>query len=373
MKRPRLNTSWLLAALFLIAAALWLLTGTVETGGEGRAAPAPAAASAEPEAAPKSVRVVVSEAMQRQDVVAVTGHTAASRKVTLMAEADGPIAALPLERGAAVAEGDAIATIDPEDRKARLAEAEALLRQREAEYEAARKLNQRGYKGDIALAESAAQLDGARAAVKRMQIEMGNTLVAAPFGGVIEERPVELGSYVQAGDPIATIVDLDPLRVVGFVTERDVAGLKPGAPGEAVLPDGRTVPGTLAFISAVADEATRTFKVELEVPNADGALAEGLTAELRIPTGLHLAHKLSPALLSLADDGRIGVKVVEAGGVVRFLPVQILGNADPDTLWVAGLPQRVTVITVGQEFVKEGETVEAVPMPAPIAGGGAAG
>ena len=182
---------------------------------------------------------------------------------------------------------------------------------------------------------------------------------------------MELGSYVKVGDPVAMMVDLDPLRVVAFVTEREIAGVRPGAEGEAVLPGGRTVPGKIAYVSSVADETTRTFRVELEIANPGGVLAEGLTSDLRIPTGSMRAHMMSLSLLSLADDGRVGVKAVDDGNIVRFLPVAVLGNADPGTVWVAGLPERVRLITVGQEFVKDGETVEAVP--APVADAGASG
>jgi multidrug efflux system membrane fusion protein len=201
---------------------------------------------------------------------------------------------------------------------------------------------------------------------------MGNTRVAAPFAGVLEERPVELGSYVQRADPVATIIDLDPLRVVGFVTEREIAGVRAGAAGEAVLPGGRVVAGKIVFVSAMADETTRTFRVELEIANADGVVAEGLTTEIRIPTGMTRAHVINLSLLTLADDGRVGVKAVDEEGTVRFLPVTVLGNVDPGTVWVEGLPERVRLITVGQEFVKDGEKVEAVPT-TPLAEAGTSG
>ena len=139
-----------------------------------------------------------------------------------------------------------------------------------------------------------------------------------------------------------------------------------------MLPGGRSLTGALAFVSSVADEPTRTFRIELEVPNPDGAIAEGLTSEIRIPTGETEAHVVSLSLLSLADDGRVGVKSVDETGTVRFLPVAVLGNADQGTVWVAGLPKRVRLITIGQEFVADGERVEAVPASA-AAGTGAAG
>ncbi len=361
MKPIRIGISWVLAFLFLAAIAAWLLTGSIQRAGSGGAnAPVPAAEDQQAPAV-KTVRVSVFEAEERQNLVRLTGHTTASRSVTLKSEIDGPVVELPVERGETVAEGAVVARIDAEDRKARLAEAEALLRQRQVEYDAAKKLNERGYRGDIALAEAAAKLDAARAAAKRAQIEIDNTVVIAPFGGIVEERPVELGSYVKTADPVAMIVDLDPLRVVGYVTETEIAGIRAGGSGEAMLPGGRAIAGSLAFVGSVADPTTRTFRVELEIANPDGALAEGLTSEIRIPTGVTQAHLIGLSVLSLADDGRVGVKAVDEGGLVRFLPVRVLGNAEPGTVWVAGLPERVRLITVGQEFVSEGETVEAVP------------
>jgi multidrug efflux system membrane fusion protein len=371
MKFPSISTSWLIAFLFLGAVAAWLLTGSIQKAGENSAMK-PVAAEGQATQPLKTVRVAEYEGKTRQNMVRVTGHTEASRRVTLKAELDGPVEEILVERGTMVAQGELIARIDPEDREARLAEAEALLRQRQVEYDAARKLNERGFKGDIALAEAAAALDAARAAAKRAQIEMGNTRVAAPFAGVLEERPVELGSYVQRADPVATIIDLDPLRVVGFVTEREIAGVRAGAAGEAVLPGGRVVAGKIVFVSAMADETTRTFRVELEIANADGVVAEGLTTEIRIPTGMTRAHVINLSLLTLADDGRVGVKAVDEEGTVRFLPVTVLGNVDPGTVWVEGLPERVRLITVGQEFVKDGEKVEAVPT-TPLAEAGTSG
>jgi multidrug efflux system membrane fusion protein len=373
MKLPRISTSWLIAFLFLAAVAAWLLTGSIQTAGSGAPAAPAAEAEAPQTAGVKSVRVAQFEAQDRQSIVRVTGHTAASRRVTLKSELDGSVDEILAERGTAIDEGGVIARIDPEDRRARLSEAEALLRQRQAEYDAATRLNKSGYKGDIALSEAAAKLDAARAVVKRARIELDNTVVAAPFGGVLQDRPVELGSYVKVGDPVAMIVDLDPLRVVAFVTEREIGGVRMGIDGEAVLPGGRTVAGKIAYVSAVADVTTRTFRVELEIANPGDGLAEGLTSEIRIPTGSTRAHKVSLSLLSLADDGRVGVKAVDDAGVVRFLPVAVLGNADPGTLWVARLPDRVRLITVGQEFVKDGEAVQAVPEPLAGAGAGAAG
>lgn len=166
---------------------------------------------------------------------------------------------------------------------------------------------------------------------------------------------MEIGDLVRVGDPVATLVDLDPLIVVGEVNERDIASIQAGGAGTARILDGEVLEGSVRYISAVADAATRTFAVELAIPNPEQRWQAGLTAELRLYADTVRVHALSSALLSLADDGTVGVKLVEDGRV-RFYPVVIVGSAQ-DGMYVSGLPESVEVITVGQGYVTEGQRV----------------
>jgi len=123
-----------------------------------------------------------------------------------------------------------------------------------------------------------------------------------------------------------------------------------------VLPDGRTLSGELRYISRAGQSDTRTFRVEVWIANPDGLVPEGLTTELRLPTGRTRAHRGSPAILTLDDNGVIGVKAVDAEHRVVFHPVRILGDT-PDGIWLGNLPETLTLITVGQEFVRVGQQV----------------
>src|SRR5690606_1004951 len=146
---------------------------------------------------------------------------------------------------------------------------------------------------------------------------------------------------------------------VGEVSERDVREIGVGSPGRVQLVDGTILEGVVRYVSPVADPNTRTFRIELAVPNPDNALPAGMTAEIRLPAGETEAHFLSPALLTLDDAGNIGVKTVDEHGVVRFHDVEIFRSAS-DGVWVTGLPEEAVVITVGQGFVAVGERVEPV-------------
>ncbi len=250
--------------------------------------------------------------------------------------------------------------LDPADREARLAEAAALLEQRRIEYDAARKLSDKGFQSQTRLAEARADLEAARAQQRRIALDIERTEIRAPFGGVLQTRAVEIGDYVGIGDPVATFVDLDPLIAVAEVSEREVSGVERNAEGTVRLVSGETVSGPLRYVSAVGAEGTRTFRIEVELANPDSRLPAGMTAEVRLPVRTVPAHAMSAAVLTLDDEGIVGVKSVDADNVVRFDPVEVVADG-ANGLWVAGLPPELRLITVGQEFVLPGQTVIPVP------------
>ena len=309
------------------------------------------------------VRIRELAATERTREVVLRGRTEAMRRVAVKAETSGRVVEVLVERGAIVNAGDVLVRVAIDDREAKLAEAIARVRQRELEYSAAQRLNERGFRSRTKMAESAAELDKAAAYQAQIELDITNTQVLAPFTGVLEDRPAEIGDVLSKGSVVANIVDRDPFLVVGQVSERDVHRIKLGDLGRAELVNGDTVEGAVSFISTTADPQTRTFRVELEVPNRDGKLRDGLTSEIRIPVERQLAQVVSPAVLTLNDEGVMGVRTVDEDHIVRFMPVDIIGD-DADGVWLSGLPAMVQVITVGQEFVRDGDRVRVSSEPA---------
>ena len=168
---------------------------------------------------------------------------------------------------------------------------------------------------------------------------------------------MEIGDYMQAGSPCATVVDMNPFLVVGQVSETDVSKIEPGTVGTAKLVSGQTVEGIIRYIGKTADEATRTFRVEMEIPNDELTLRDGVTTEMVIPSHAIETHRIPPAILTLNDQGDVGVRTVDAESRVHFTPVRVLEDTR-EGVWVAGLPKEITIITVGQDFVTEGQTVD---------------
>lgn len=354
----RITSSYVIAAGLALAIVGWLASGQLGAGRpEDRSEPRAEASGPGRPAVQVRVRDLVAAPVELE--VVINGRTEAGRVVELRAETDGRVIAVGPERGAAVAAGEVLVTLDPRERRAMLSQAEATLRQREIEFEAASQLGAKGFQSETRVAEARAALETAKAQLERMRVDLEHTEIKAPFDGILERRPVEIGDFVDIGDPVGTILDQDPFLVVGQVAERDVGRLQVGMPGEARLVTGRTVEGRLRYIASQADPATRTFRVELEVPSQAKDFAAGLTAELRVAYGRLRAHRLPASLLALDEQGRVGIKAVDHDDQVVFHPVEIV-RAEGDTLWVAGLPERLRVITVGQGFVRAGDEVRPI-------------
>lgn len=357
------------------------------------------AAAAERQAAPMRVVAVHSRAREVDTDVILRGRTEANRTVDLRAETSGLVISEPLRKGMQVSAGQVLCQLDPATRAANLAEARARLieaesrvpeaqsrvteaqaRVDEAEINAnaAENLVQQGYASQTRVAATRAALSSAHAALEAARsgvdattagIESARVMVAAaqkeierlsisaPFSGVLESDVAEIGSLLRPGDLCARVLQLDPISIVGFVSELQVDRVKLAAPATARLVNGRIVEGRVTFLSRAADETTRTFRVDIHVPNPDNSLRDGETAEITIRAEGRAAHLLPQSVLTLDDAGTLGLRIVDQDRKAQFLPVTLLRDT-PQGIWLTGLPEAADVIVIGQEYVTDGVTVE---------------
>ncbi|KAA5606788.1 efflux RND transporter periplasmic adaptor subunit [Roseospira marina] len=356
-----MRSSLLIAALIVLATVVWVASGIVGQPPDPsttQAALQPPGADHRDAVVPR-VRVTQLNAESRVATLSVLGATEASRTVEVRAETAGRVAEVGAEEGRAVETGSLLARLAKDDRMERLSRAEAAVARWEDRYKGDQRLANRDFTSRQRVLESKASLEDARATLAAMLLDIDRTEITAPFAGVVAERLVEEGDYVSIGEPIARIVDLDPLVVRAKLAEADIAQVHLGQPGTATLVTGRTLEGTVSFIAPVADGVTRTFAIELSVANPDPPVPEGMTADVTLPVDSRPAHRISPAVLGLDDDGRVGVKIVDDENRVVFYPVNLAGD-DENGLWIEGLPDPATVIIVGQEFVRPGQIVEPV-------------
>ncbi len=330
--------------------------------------------------------------------VVVRGQTEAARQVHVRAETTGQVISEPIRKGARVEAGEPLCRIDEGTRESSLREVEARLQQarvgvpeaeaRVSEAEArleealindraAARLIEEGFASQTRLAATKAAVQSARAglqsansgleaaeaairsaeaAVAAARKEIDRLTITAPFSGLLESDTAELGSLLQPGALCATVIQLDPIKLVGFVPETEVDRIEVGARAGARLATGREVAGSVTFLSRSADAATRTFRVEVEVSNSDLAIRDGQTAEIAIAANGASAHLLPQSALTLDDEGVLGVRVVAENQTASFVPVTVLRDTTRG-VWLDGLPNQTAVIVVGQEFVTDGVPV----------------
>ena len=358
MRNSMLNRNWFAQRPYIIAVVIsvvlvaWMLSGSK---------PEQSAESTQTTAKeipiPK-VKVETRYAKAVFNTVELYGRTEPDRITTLKAEVRGKIVEVLAKRGAAVKKGDVIARIAVNDIEHQLTHSKAQLAQKELEYQGAVRLNQDGYQGKVQLSRAEAELEAVKADIKRLEIDLANTVIRAPFDGVLNTRYVEQGDYVKDGDNIAMIADLDPLVVRAHVTESQIAELNVGQQADIALLSDQKALGEIRYIASVADDATNTFKIEVAIENESYALKAGLSGEVTIALKEAMAIKLSPALLALDEVGNVGVKTVVDDKVI-FTGIDIV-KSESDGIWLTGLGDSADVIVLGQGFVRAGDTVNPV-------------
>ena len=305
---------------------------------------------------PVAVAVLVVTAEDAADRLTLRGRTVANRSVTLEAETTGRVISEPLRKGARVGEGEVLCRLDPGSRPAQLAEAEARLKEARAQARAADSLSEKGFTAETTQYARQAALQAAEAQVELVELDISRLEITAPFAGWLETDTAEIGSRLGVGDPCATLVDLSRLRASGYVGEQQVDRIERGQRAHVRLVNGRTAEGEISHIARVADPDTRTYEVEVTLPNPELRLRAGMTAEMVIDLPARRAHRIPQSALTLNDEGRLGVRLA-AEGRARFAPVGILDD-DAEGVWVTGLPETARVIVAGQEFVRDGRRIE---------------
>jgi len=248
-----------------------------------------------------SVTIVNSKAANKSKILKSSGFTEADKFVQVRAEVSGRLIARPAQQGDYIEEGDLICQL---------------------------------------------YIAGREAYPK----------IVAPFSGYLETLRVEEGDFLNTGSVCAALIDPDPMLVVADIAEKDIAQVQLGSKASAKLISGRYISGEVTFIASSADKNTRTFRVEISVDNKDRTIRDGVSAEIYIKGKEEPAHKISPAILSLNDQGKLGVRTVTSDNRVEFKEINILEDTNSG-MWVSGLGEDARIITLGQEYVFQGQTV----------------
>jgi multidrug efflux system membrane fusion protein len=349
----RLKPRYQWAIGIALVVGIWIATGLLTH----RAAP-PADDGTTKTAGIPRVSVSTLVASERDATITVRGRTQARYEVDVKAEVEGVVQAIHFDKGDRVRKGQTLCEIKNNDRGAKVAQAAALVAQMQKELQVAQDLFKQGFRSKTQLAQAEAAYAQAQAGLATMNVALENTHIKAPFDGFVDDRYVNVGDYLRPGDKCEMVIAPEPFLAIGTVSEQQVGQIVLGDTATVDLVTGEHVTGKITFVADRADQMTRAFRIEVELPNKDAKLRDGVSADIHITIRKVRAQHISPGILVLDDSGRVGVRAV-IDSTVQFIPVSVVSDG-PDGMWVAGLPARVSVITVGQEFVSNGQHVDAV-------------
>lgn len=365
------------AVVVLVGFAAWMGTGKFSSVGSAAAEGEPAhgeqpaaggnapaatnAATPAEEAKPvlRTVGVIKPPRTQHARAIHISGQTEADKRAVLATRAAGIIQELPFKEGDRVKAGDLILSLDPEDKPAMVETATQVVKQREAELDAARRLTRTGASSKLSLDTAISALATAKSQLQAAQADLDRIRIVAPFAGVIDQVDVELGSSVAQGGQVLTLLNLDPVVVKGEISERDLSHVKIGDKAEALLVNGQKVDGVVSYISRASTPATRTFRIEVDIPNEDEAIPAGMTAEITLRSAPVDSVILPRSVVTLSNDGDLGIRAVGASNKVAFFPIDLVDDTTRG-LVLGGIPADAQVIVAGQDLVKEGDEVKPV-------------
>jgi multidrug efflux system membrane fusion protein len=314
------------------------------------------------------VAVVEVSAQDYQPKLVLSGRTEADKKVTIVARTQAIVTELRVKRGDRVKAGDVLAVLTDDGRNAQLQQARALVQQRKAEFEARTELIQKGNLPKLDANNIASQLRAAEAALAQAEAEIQRIRITAPWDGVVDSVSAELGQFLMmmpamgAGsgpNEIARMISLDPIVAIVEVSEKRIGNIRMGEEAELRLVSGEVVKGKVRYISKSAAATTRTYRVDIEAPNPENKIPDGITAEVAIVMANTKATKVPRSAMTFSSQGKLGVRAVNAENKVIFFPVELVDD-EQQAMWVKGIPDNTRVIVQGQDFVREDQVVEAV-------------
>ena len=288
----------------------------------------------------------------------LSGQTLADETLQLINSYQGRITKLPVEKGRFVKKGTSLLQIDTRTLKIQIEQAALLVKQRQLELDGIKKLNAGNLASKVNLAQAETDLASAKATERALLVDLENANLTAPFSGILNVLDVQEGQVLAVGATIGTLVSVNPIKVSVNIPQNKIQLIKLGTQGNIRLESGYEAEGFVSYISATANESSRTITVEMQVDNPDNVIPAGLTAAVDFILDEQRAHAFSPALLTLDDSGRTAIKTIDIDNKVVVSPVEIV-KSERDQVWVRGLPDNVNIITVGQGFVSAGDKVEA--------------
>jgi len=241
------------------------------------------------------------------------------------------------------------------------------LAQLKADYENARMVLAqidlaKNLQAQVDITQSRARLATAKSNLAVLRDQLKKSTITSPTDGWLETMHLENGEQIGAGAPAATILDMSEVKIIVAVPQTNIGQVSIGDPVSIDVAGVGLRKGAVSKIASITSSTTRTFDVEVTVPNETRELRAGMTVEASIDVGFQPAFGMSPAHLSVAGDGSLTAKISDDGRV-RVVPVELV-RSGVEQVFVSGLADGATLLTFGQAFVEDGDDVRVAPVPA---------
>ena len=289
-----------------------------------------------------TVRVMKQSAQPFAINIILKGSAEADKNVQLRAETSGQVIGLPVAQGQFVKKGSPICQIFVGDK-------DEVAKEASLNYETAKKLFDEGL-------YSNSQLQAAKARYERAFQDLDFASVKAPFDGIVDRIDLDVGDFLPRQGICATVLDHNPILISAEISENDMSEISLGYSAKVELNNGKVFEGNVKFISSSANPVTRTFRVEISVANPESEIKDGMTSEVTLKGTERLAHLVPVSVLRLDANGDLGIRTIDGDGLVAFRSIELIEDTSFGA-WITGLDTISTIITVGQDYVSQGEKV----------------
>ena len=297
----------------------------------------------------------------------------AERLVDVIARTQGLVKILYVEEGDRVTEGQPLAQLDTDVLKLTLQEREVSMNSLEATFKRAQELVERELLSSQEFEQTRFQYEGARTQYESAKLQLEYATIRSPFSGIVTERLIEIGNLVANNQAVFRTADFDPLLARIFVPEKDIRQVKLGQTVRINIEGAEeTFAGKVRMISPIVDPASGTIKVTVEIRDRTRTLRPGMFTTVNLITAIHknamriekkaLVAEAEGIYVFLFKGGRAEKKRIETGfseGNMIEVP--------------SGLTDNDSIITVGQEGLRNGAPVRIAGQAMPVVAGGGQG
>lgn len=313
----------------------------------------------------KDIEFYEAKLEKRKITLEVHSVTNASDKVSIKSEINAKVSSIIAKSGAFLTAGDSILELEFYAKKEAFEHAKALEKQKFIDFEAESELNSKKYGSKSDLYRSIADLRDAQKTLQETIVDMNYSLVVAPYDGIVDKIFPSKGDTISANDTIiTTIVNPQTYNVISYVSEKNISKIAKGEPVEIWLADGRTLYGDISFVGFLANETTRTYRVDTKISfdqTKDKYIPMGMSAIVKLPTEEVSAYKIPTYSLIINEAGKIGVNTVNKDSLVQFIEVNLL-EENGENFWISfknssEMLDQVTIISRGAYFVMDGDKI----------------